>query len=457
MPETEKALPAKPASNPWRDLGRSLVLVGSGSVSLLAWMLPDSKPGALFGRLSYLQTGLAVFLTACFVSSAVILVARDSNRRQRSFRVAAIWLGIVTVLFLCEAAAWVLPHEHLADNPWYVFLGSGVVDGGGDDVRFIRPPHINWQGRSRGDLAIIADRSDPYAQTVLYQTDSEGFRNGREIRSANVVFLGDSFTEAGNMPEKQTFPHNVARALKVVGRNLGRSGYSPSEELSILKTHGLRCRPEIIVWQISETNDLNDEVAFHNWIATGRRPGPPLTPFPRSEAWKKRSPSRQLFRLLRQSIPWPYSGTFHDATGQSHDILFSHPPDVNHSPVGHAGWPLMEAALREGAREVLSSNTKLVLLLVPKKMRVLGHYVEFNAEVRRNLDPQWDLPREETLAWHLDRLCKELDVPFIDATPLLKQRAADGQLVYLPFDSHLSSNGHTVVSEMIVDVLRREL
>ena len=455
MPEAEKPVPAKPASNPWRDLIRSLTLIGSGSISLLAWMLPDDKPDAIFGRLNYWQTSLAIVLTSWFASSAVVVVARKSNRRQRSFRVAAIWLGIVPALLLCEAAAWLLPYEHLADNPWYVFLGSGVVDGG-EDVRFIRPPHINWHGRSRGDLAIIFDRPDPYAQTVVYQTDSEGFRNGREIRSAQVVFLGDSFTEAGNVPENQTFAHRVARALNVVGRNLGRSGYSPSEELSVLKTYGLRCRPDIIVWQISETNDLNDEVDFHNWIAVGRPPGPPLTPFPRSEAWKKRSPSRRLFRLLRQSAPWPYSGTFHDSTGQSHDILFSSPPDVNHSPVGHDGWPLMEAALREGVREVRSSHIKLVLLMVPKKMRVLGHSVEFDAMARRNLAPQWDLPKEETLAWHLDRLCRELDVPFVDATPLLKKRAAAGQLVYLAFDSHLSSDGHWVVAETIVEVLRRE-
>ena len=116
----------------------------------------------------------------------------------------------------------------------------------------------------------------------------------------------------------------------------------------------------------------------------------------------------------------------------------------------------MEAAIREGVREVRSINTGLVLLLVPKKMRVLGHSVEFDATARRNMAPKWDLPKEETLAWYLDRLCRELDVPFVDATPRLKKRATDGRLVYLPFDSHLSADGHSIVAESIVEVLRKE-
>src|SRR6185369_5953031 len=136
-----------------------------------------------------------------------------------------------------------------------------------DDLPFERPAHLHWEGLSRGDLAILNQDDDPYATRVTFVTDHEGFRNGRDQDRANLVFLGDSLTEAGNLPEDDTFVRRTATAMNTTARNLGRAGYTAPTELIVLRKYGLTCRPRAVVWQIAESNDLVEAVMFQNWLA----------------------------------------------------------------------------------------------------------------------------------------------------------------------------------------------
>ena len=50
-------------------------------------------------------------------------------------------------------------------------------------------------------------------------------------------------------------------------------------------------------------------------------------------------------------------------------------------------------------------------------------------------------------------LCERLDVPFLDATPALREASRRGELVYQPLDTHLSARGHELVAGQIVAFL----
>ena len=448
----------KPMSNPWRNLFLSVMLPASGFGSLLAWMLPRTKPDAVLGRLTYWQTVPAVLLTALFFSLMVIVFSSEKKRRARGFRILAIWLGVLVAIIISESTALFLPLTDITDNPWY-----GAADGSDRmakdtvELMFERPPHLKWHGLSRGDFAFPDDREDPYARMVTFQTDFEGFRNSIDRKKADLIFLGDSYTEAGNIPENETFVVLSARKLDLHMRNLGRASYGPFEELIILRKYGLKCQPRFVVWQICESNDLDDEVSFRAWIDLGRPP-PPLSALyklTRFASWKRRSPTYRLFQRLRRLEPWPYSSTFRDAQGTAHPMLFLNPPDEYIRPVGHPGWPLMAKTLSTGAELLSESKIKLIVLLIPKKFRIMGPYVEFSDLTKQLLPSDWDLSPEETLAWSLRQHCQSLGIPFIDATNRLKKHAALGEMVYLPLDSHLSSKGHAVISELIVAAIRK--
>lgn len=431
------------------------VAVLCGGLCCLAWSLPHAKPDAVLGRLDAGQFFLAVGLTVLFVATTALAACPHDKRRAVAFRLAAVALACAAVLVPWELAAWLLPMRDPMDNPWHLVTGHAAH--ASDELLIERPPHIHWTGPSRGDLAILQGDADPYEHEVTFQTDDEGFRNSVDMKQADIVFIGDSYTEAGNVPDDEIFVQRTGKSLGVTVRNLGRSSYSPPAELIVLKKFGLKCRPKTVVWQIAETNDLEESQAFKYWQETGRPRSQmgETTWSSRADAWQKRSPSYRLFTLLRHRAPWPLSGTFRAADGQLHPIRFYDKPEQKHKPLRNHGWPIMSDAISEGAALLKQEQVRLIVVLIPMKIRAMGHAVNWSEEAKAKLGRNWELPPFNTLAAQLGGLCDQLGATFIDTTPRLKELTTTGELVYLPYDTHLSPQGHAAVSELIVDAARR--
>ncbi|MFO0982453.1 MAG: hypothetical protein U1E76_12085 [Planctomycetota bacterium] len=237
-------------------------------------------------------------------------------------------------------------------------------------------------------------------------------------------------------------------------QNLGLAGYGPPGERILLERYALASRPSAIVWQIAEVNDLNDARDFAAWVAAGRphidRARRPLSA---SQAWQRRSPTYRFFRALCARREWPLTGVFRDLSGVRREVRFFWVPSAEQCPLDHPGWPVIETALREGADLTRARGIRLIVLLVPMKLRVLGPHVEMSATMRATLGQHWDFAPEQTLAHALATLCRDLRVEFVDATPRLKAISSSGVLTYLPFDTHLSPEGHVVIAELLSELL----
>ena len=436
------------------------VLTGlSGIAVCLAWILPGAKRNAVFGRLSYPELLVAIGLTLLCLCIVAITCCPRRRRRSIGFRIAVLVLASLLTLTAWEAASYLLPGNVLKHNPWYVWASGGTRES--NDLMFERPPNLKWKGLSNGDIG--EHRDNTYATLVTFETDFEGFRNEEDIRQADVVFIGDSHTEAGNVPIEDTFAQRVRRALSASVRNLGRASYGPSQELIVLKQYGLKCKPRVVVWQICETNDMTEEIWFHSWIKRSRPRMQGITDRSRREVWKRRSPTYQLFDWVRRSDPWPLRGTFRDAENKIHPMCFLYVTGKEQLPKGNKGWPFIEKSLREGAQVLADKGIDLIVMCIPMKIRVMGQYVEpgemliaiFKKHLKKmGLDTnttlsQWDLHKDQTLAWHLEQVCQNLNVPFIDTTPSLRKNVAEGKLVYHPYETHFSSLGHMVVADLL--------
>jgi len=425
-------------------------------VATLAWSFPASKDDAVLGYLDYPQFWFAVFVSVAALVACVIRILPQSLRRPVGFRMGAVGLGTVIALCLLETFAYFLPVRNQMDNPWYFAAGGGVSES--VELPFERPPHLKWEGLSRGDLAMLHNELDPYARIVTFQTDRQGFRNGEELHQADVVVIGDSFAEAGNVPEAETFTKVVGRKLGCTSRNLGRAGYGPPTELIVLRKYGLDCRPKIVIWQIAESNDLGDSFSFQKWDEAGR---PRFFDFEadrnwlRTQAWKQRSPTFRAFDVLRNHDPrtWPYDGWFRDHAGVEHPMRFLDAPDLECSMRDNFGWPKLAGSIAEGAALCRSNQIQLLVVLVPVKYRVMGPYTRFpnrkSPQPRSVADPSYD----QTLGGLLNSLCGSLGVPYVDATERFEARASEGEIVYQPYDTHLSSIGHEVVANLVVERL----
>ncbi|PWU18893.1 MAG: hypothetical protein C5B50_07705 [Verrucomicrobia bacterium] len=439
---------------------RFVILCLFAAASALAWLTPGSKANTVFGRLNYSQFWLAIFLTLATISSVAVAL----GGKARALKISAVWLGLLAAILITELLAWSWPARHQMDNPWYIDAGGGTTDS--IELPFERPPHLKWRGLSRGDLAFMNHDDDPYARTITFETDFEGFHNAKDIRQADLVMIGDSYTEAGNIPEDENFTSLASRKLGLSARNLGRAGYTTPTELIVLKKYGLPCRPKFIVWQIAESNDLAECIAYENWIAKGRGPyfqtifrnssaGIPSA----SERWQRRSPTYNLFTALRHHDlnPWPFTGTFTDRQQNEIPIRFALEFGLQQPARGHRGWPTFSTALAEGAEICRTNNIHLLVVLIPMKYRALGPYTHFPPGVRERAEAFPGASQEDSLGPLLQLFCDAHKIPFADATPILREKAKAGDLVYLPFDTHLSPAGHQAVAELITDKLKQTL
>jgi hypothetical protein len=438
---------------------------------VLAWVLPSQKaaPGPFaseiyaFGRYAYPEFMTAVVATALFLSTLWLALSRPEKRRIRLFRVLALWLGTGLAVGASETIA---SHVRPRENPFYTFNEGGVA-GGADtppELRYVRPPLLRWEGRSRGDIPEWLP--DPHARHLVFETDWQGFRNPSEIRNADLVFIGDSFTEAGNVGEEETFVRRTASEVARTGRNLGLFGYSPQEELIVLEKYGLPCEPKVVVWQLCEGNDLNDAVQYARrhlqWEAAGR-PGRIGDQVARHTAWTQYSPTYWLFQLFAKRTRFWLEASFRDAQGTTHSTRFSYlPPRVqpaSGTPATrareiHRGLVLIAQAIHEGRRLLDARGIRLVILFLPTKMTTMGDLVVFDSWSMERLPARWQVPERESFGTLLGRFCKERGIPYVDATRALRQEVQTGELTFLPFDTHLSPRGHEIVSELLVKELQ---
>lgn len=434
-------------------------MIATTAVCAGAWVL------ALVTELSY-PVFLAVLTTTAVWGLLLVLCLCPAERRRKTgFRLVAVLIGTLIGVGVWELVAFAWPTDQLADNPWYISTGEALV--ADPDLPWMRPPNLNWTGSSRGDLAMETNSPDPEARTVTFQTDYQGFRNSQDLAEAEILFIGDSFTEAGNVPEEETYVQRVGQQLGAVPRNLGVAGFSTPSELIVLHRFGLPCRPRAVVWQIAETNDLDDAVFFAQWQQAGRPsvlPGFSKAKPTASEAWRRRSPTQILYQLCRTDSPWPFSGTFQDEAGAEHTLRFemSFPADARQ----HPGWPIIAETLAMGARLLKANDVQLIVVMIPDKLRVMAPHTDFHPfELDRGGQPVafehtlpsgWDQEVDARLATQLQQLCEQLEVPFLDATEVLSKHAAAGQLVYQSMDTHLSSRGHEVVADQIAGMLSKE-
>jgi hypothetical protein len=427
-----------------------------GAFAVIAWLVPAEKGNAVFGRLNYFEFWLAVALTAGAVSVLAVSLVSTGRRRAIGFRVGAVWVGVILGLPLVELAARFLPVRNQMDNPWYLAAGGGVSES--DELPFERPAHLKWTGSSRGDLALVNHDPDPYARTITFATDWEGFHNNEDISEAGLITIGDSYTEAGNVPEAESFTTLLGKKLNLKSRNLGRAGYSPPPELIVLKKHGLKCRPKIVIWQIAESNDLDDARRFQSWVVMGRPPYFDLQgerQWERGKAWEARSATYRIYDWLRphpQKV-WPYDGRFRDHAGVERTVRFMNIPRLDYVATNHSGWPILSQSLAEGAALCRSNHIQLVIVLVPQKYRILGPRTQMLDREIPTLESSMDPTYATTMGGALKLFCASLGVPFVDATGRFAEWTHRGELIYLPYDTHLSPLGHEVLADLVAEKL----
>jgi hypothetical protein len=419
----------------WISIG---CLVLAGAFAYL-WVLPLLRPRGdfLWGfyRLKDIFVGIPVALmTLCVLA---VLLSPSKYRRLMALRFASLGISIVLMLFLCDAVYSMILMGAWRSNFWldaaHITRKYSIPD---HELGFVRKPEVSWKGYLP-DLNRIID----------YRTDENGFRNLTGIRQADIVFIGDSYTEAAQVTEEETFASLVAKlsGLKVV--NLGRGAYGPQQELIVLQRYGLAYRPQVVIWQLFEGNDIGDAREFAEW-----KKNPEQSRVPLKERYFSNSFLTDLLNRTRLPESKKTMVTVRYQNGNAFRITPRYSYEPGEPDSFPEGFSETKRSIEAGYRLCQANGVRLLLVNVPTMVRVMEPYLTFDRmEDRARFFPEGNGKDLKDFSRRTQEFCMQLGVPFMDSFDALRQAAALGTTrLYVPNDEHLDVGGHQVIAQAVL-------
>ncbi|HEX7772610.1 MAG TPA: hypothetical protein VF435_09320, partial [Pyrinomonadaceae bacterium] len=343
----------------------SLVGVSLAALFLYVWILPLFRPRGdfLWGhyRLIDIYAGIPIVLIT--LGGILVLAVPARYRRSLSLRLTTVLMSLLLGFAICDVGyAFVVMGVGRA-NYWldqgHISRRYSIAD---PELGFVRKPGVSWRG--------YVPELD---KIVEYQTDQNGFRNSTEQQQADVVFIGDSYTEAAQTEEGNTTVRRVAQLSGLSTVNLSRGAYGPQQELLVLQRYGLAYKPRAVVWQLFAGNDLNDAEAFAEWKQN---------PQHGEMSFKERYFNNSLLHeWLTNTREQEYSGPtatlrYHDGTERRIRVRYPYEPD---QPLTmRLGMTETLMALEAGHRLCESKGIQLLVVVVPTMVLVMAPDISFD-------------------------------------------------------------------------------
>ena len=423
----------------WRS---SLVGVLLAVASIYVWILPLFQPRGdlLWGHYRLIDIYIGIPIALATLCAALILAVPNHYRSHISIRVITVGIAVLLAFAVSDVVYAFGVMGALRANYWldqaHIPRRYSTAD---PELGFVRKPFVSWRGYIRD-----ANR------VVQYRTDKNGFRNSTEQQRADIVFIGDSFTESATVTEADTFVRRVAHATGMRAVNLGRGAYGPQQELIVLKRYGLSYRPRFVVWQLFEGNDVADAEVFAEWKQNPHRVNTSL----KERYFENSLLKHWLTRTRSQKLVEPVvTLRYHDGTSRRASLRYAYDPDQLSKMV--VGMSETLKAIQEGQQFCQSHGIQLLVVVVPTMIRVMQPYISFDrVEERRDYFPERK-SGDNGLSDTLEKFCAEIGCSFVDSFSAMSEAgSSDNRGLYIPTDEHLDIRGHEVMSRVITDWIR---
>ncbi len=262
-----------------------------------------------------------------------------------------------------------------------------------------------------------------------------GLEKGRpsKVTDCRIAFLGDSFTEAGQVPFASSFVGLIAAESNCDVRNYGVSSYSPIFYLVQWRQLVRQFRPSLVVMQLYS----NDIASDHEFIEKSEFDGdglPIAIPGPSGGSLNVLLRQSYLVRLVRKvqlKIQWLLS------SGQVEQLVVGgyveEDPEIS---------PLSAKLMNALIAEIQSSGATAVLFVVPSKYRLGARDREF--ETREFSDKWRDWGRSQN------------KLIFVDMPAAFRAGSRGGE-AFFPIDIHFNADGHRIAAQALCRELHQKL
>ncbi len=324
------------------------------------------------------------------------------------------------------------------------------------EVFFKRAGPASWTGRPLAELLPLyraADSAYEDEPTITISFDRDGFRNAPDLADWDVVVAGDSFTEAGYLPQEQLFTSVLAEQTGLRVRNLGLCKTGPFTHIECLKSFGgaSSCRHAVLAFfEGNDISDAADEAAdlrkFHESGARPLRVIAPQTSLLRAVLGAGKA-------ALRPKTTRRFQNAVFTAAGKSVPVTMQVPPLPENPHTMTAAQRALVARFLDAWRDAaMERGMKPWLLYIPINNRTYHGLVKIDDSAPREVR-EWS---PTTLPEFMRAECAARGIAYIDTCVRLRAAAEQGTLVYNPIlDTHLNAAGSRIVGEVMAEELAR--
>lgn len=401
------------------------------------WILPliRSRGDFLWGHYRLKDVYLGIPLAIATLCALMITVTPMRYRRAFSFRLITVALSVLLTLASFDVAYAFVVMDVFHPNLWLDQASiSRSYSSSDSELGFVRKPGISWQ-------RYVPDVN----RTIDYRTDENGFRNPPGTQHADVVFIGDSYTEAATVAEEATFVRRLGQSTGLSVINLGRGAYGAPQEQIVLRRYGLAYKPRVVVWQLFEGNDLVDAELFSKW-----KQDPEMMTTSLKDRYFHNSLLNELLvstQLRERAAP---IATLRYPDGTATRLKLRHRYNPDEPSTTHVGMIETINAIEAGHQLCQSRGIQLLVVFVPTMVRVMGPYISFDRVQDQKSYLSERLPGHTDFSGRVAELCSRIGCNFIDAFDALRQASANGSRnLYIPNDEHLDVGGHDVLARVI--------
>lgn len=313
-----------------------------------------------------------------------------------------------------------------------------------------------------------------YEWRVYTRINSHGLRDrereyARTPGVARVLLLGDSITEAMQVPLEETFASRIEADLRARGVsaevvNGAVASFGTDNELMFFRAEGVRYSPDVVLLVFNVVNDVSENSPVLNAAVYRENPNrllpktyfrlspqgqlesiPMAQPtFTKSSiAWWSQIEDRfYLVRAIRRLLDAPPQGG--PAAAPLFNLTGYGVNQKTPEPVWAESWSVTEAIVRELRREVESTGARFGVAVMPSREAVAPAYWEMLTRPGSPLSAATHDPMVPVQ--HMTTFLARERIPFVDLLPPLRDAAKSGATGFFGFDVHLNATGHERVA-----------
>lgn len=368
----------------------------------------------------------------------------------------------------------------LASEVLYRTARRFVCIGAGEGGRLFSPRSWGWThspGESAWAYACLGRR---FEWRTYVTVNSNGLRD-REIPYAKptggrrVLLLGDSITEALQVPLERTFAKLVEASLQTHDAaidviNGGHAGYGTDNALFFYREEGRRYAPDLVLQVFNFQNDIleNSRRLYRQAYENADAQFPPkpsfeltadgtLESFPLPATTAAGNPARRwmtshlflvraLERIARGATPAQPAAKL--VPPLNYQVYAPWTEDWSDA------WRVTTRLIQELRAEVERSGAAFAVVLMPAREMVAPSTLA-NASLLFGLDPKaYDLDRPRRAMRNF--LLAE-NIPFLDLLPEMQAKAVQGVPLFFGWDVHMTENGHAEIAPALTEFVERRL